>query len=184
MPKPSATGLATAIALKDGDLTVTAIKVAHEPVEPAFGYRFDYKGRTVVISGDTRKWPPGPAQADRGPCSVGVDTAGDVAVEDDIAGCLAGSGARLCGEIAGAVGVNLRTIKDRGGVAEDEVRSGGDRRALGAAARGTAVPVRDHQGRHHLGVGRPRPQPPTRAVLTPPQAGHSVQFGRTIRAAG
>ncbi|MBL8772060.1 MAG: MBL fold metallo-hydrolase [Phenylobacterium sp.] len=48
----------TAVAWKDGDLTVTAIRVAHEPVEPAFAYRFDYKGRSVVISGDTRKWPP------------------------------------------------------------------------------------------------------------------------------
>jgi ribonuclease Z len=58
MPKPSATGLATAVAWKAGPLTVTAIKVAHEPVEPAFAYRFDYQGRSVVVSGDTRKWPP------------------------------------------------------------------------------------------------------------------------------
>ncbi len=28
------------------------------PVKPAYAYRFDYKGRSVVISGDTRKWPP------------------------------------------------------------------------------------------------------------------------------
>ena len=42
----------------DGDLTVTAIRVAHDPVSPAFAYRFDYKGRSVVISGDTRPWPP------------------------------------------------------------------------------------------------------------------------------
>ena len=48
----------TAPAYKDGDLTVTAIRVAHDPVSPAFAYRFDYKGRSVVISGDTRKWPP------------------------------------------------------------------------------------------------------------------------------
>ncbi len=48
----------TAEAWKDGDLTVTAIRVAHDPASPAFGYRFDYKGRSVVISGDTRKWPP------------------------------------------------------------------------------------------------------------------------------
>ncbi|HEV2531986.1 MBL fold metallo-hydrolase [Phenylobacterium sp.] len=58
MPKPSASGLQTATALQDGALTVTAIRVRHEPVEPAFAYRFDYKGRSVVISGDTRKWPP------------------------------------------------------------------------------------------------------------------------------
>jgi ribonuclease Z len=54
IPKPDG----TAIAWKDGDLTVTAIRVAHDPVSPAFGYRFDYHGRSVVISGDTRKWPP------------------------------------------------------------------------------------------------------------------------------
>jgi ribonuclease Z len=48
----------TALALKDGELTITAIRVAHDPVSPAFGYRFDYKGRSVVISGDTKAWPP------------------------------------------------------------------------------------------------------------------------------
>ena len=48
----------TAVAWKDGDLTVTAIRVAHDPISPAFGYRFDYKGRSVVLSGDTRPWPP------------------------------------------------------------------------------------------------------------------------------
>lgn len=48
----------TAVALKDGDLTVTAIAVEHAPADPAYAYRFDYKGRSVVISGDTRKWPP------------------------------------------------------------------------------------------------------------------------------
>jgi ribonuclease Z len=48
----------TAPAWKDGDLTVTAIRVVHDPASPAFGYRFDYKGRSVVISGDTRKFPP------------------------------------------------------------------------------------------------------------------------------
>lgn len=32
---------------------ITAFTVKHDPVEPAVGYRFDYKGRSVVISGDT-----------------------------------------------------------------------------------------------------------------------------------
>ncbi len=36
-------------------LRVTAFAVDHKPVEPAFGYRFDYKGRSVVVSGDTKK---------------------------------------------------------------------------------------------------------------------------------
>ena len=35
------------------DLKVRAILVDHGPVEPAVGYVFEYKGRKVVISGDT-----------------------------------------------------------------------------------------------------------------------------------
>jgi ribonuclease Z len=38
-------------------LKVTAFPVDHRPVQPAVGYRFDYKGRSVVISGDTAKSP-------------------------------------------------------------------------------------------------------------------------------
>jgi ribonuclease Z len=34
-------------------LVVTAYLVHHEPVSPAFGYRFDYKGRSIFVSGDT-----------------------------------------------------------------------------------------------------------------------------------
>ena len=35
-----------------GDLTVTSFLVNHDPIRPAVGYRFDYRGRSVVISGD------------------------------------------------------------------------------------------------------------------------------------
>ena len=35
-------------------LKITAFLVDHGPVKPAVGYRFDYKGRSVVISGDTK----------------------------------------------------------------------------------------------------------------------------------
>ena len=35
-------------------VTVTAFLVDHGPVRPAFGYRVDYGGRSVVLSGDTR----------------------------------------------------------------------------------------------------------------------------------
>ncbi|MFW6093792.1 MAG: MBL fold metallo-hydrolase [Pseudomonadota bacterium] len=38
---------------RDGGLTVTAFAVPHEPATPAVGYRFDYRGRSLVISGDT-----------------------------------------------------------------------------------------------------------------------------------
>jgi len=36
-------------------LTVTAFAVHHDPVLPAVGYKFEYGGRSVVISGDTAK---------------------------------------------------------------------------------------------------------------------------------
>jgi len=36
-----------------GGVKITAMTVPHEPVEPAFGYRIDYKDRSVTISGDT-----------------------------------------------------------------------------------------------------------------------------------
>lgn len=41
------------IVLQDGDLKITAIRVDHAPIEPAFGYRIDYKDRSISISGDT-----------------------------------------------------------------------------------------------------------------------------------
>lgn len=41
---------------RDG-LTITAFVVDHDPVVPAVGYRFDYKGRSVVISGDAARSP-------------------------------------------------------------------------------------------------------------------------------
>lgn len=41
------------VILQDGDLKVTAFEVDHDPIRPAVGYRFDWKGRSVVLSGDT-----------------------------------------------------------------------------------------------------------------------------------
>ena len=38
---------------QNGDLTVEALKVDHEPVNPAVGYLFRYKGRSILVSGDT-----------------------------------------------------------------------------------------------------------------------------------
>jgi ribonuclease Z len=46
---------ASAVVLERGGLRVTMFRVDHAPVEPAVGYRFDYRGRAVVVSGDTRK---------------------------------------------------------------------------------------------------------------------------------
>ena len=45
----------SATVLDDGDLKVTMFAVNHAPIHPAVGYRFDYRGRSVVISGDTTK---------------------------------------------------------------------------------------------------------------------------------
>ena len=42
-----------AIVFEDDVLRITAIRVEHAPVEPAFGYRIDYKDRSVSMSGDT-----------------------------------------------------------------------------------------------------------------------------------
>ena len=43
------------VLIKDGDLEISAFDVDHRPVHPAVGYRITYKGRSVVLSGDTRK---------------------------------------------------------------------------------------------------------------------------------
>jgi len=42
----------TVVVDEDG-LCITAFPVRHEPVRPAYGYRFDYLGRSLVVSGDT-----------------------------------------------------------------------------------------------------------------------------------
>ena len=39
---------------QDG-IKITAFDVNHEPIEPAVGYAIEYKGKKVVISGDTKK---------------------------------------------------------------------------------------------------------------------------------
>lgn len=45
----------SATILQGGGLTVTAFRVDHDPIKPAVGYRFDYKGRALCISGDAAK---------------------------------------------------------------------------------------------------------------------------------
>jgi len=42
------------IVVEKGGLKITAFEVDHKPIKPAFGYRVDYGGRSVVLSGDTR----------------------------------------------------------------------------------------------------------------------------------
>jgi ribonuclease Z len=43
------------VLIKEADLEVSAFRVDHKPVHPAVGYRITYKGRSVVLSGDTTK---------------------------------------------------------------------------------------------------------------------------------
>ena len=43
----------TKVIYDDGELKIMAATVTHAPVDPAFGYRIDYKGRSIFISGDT-----------------------------------------------------------------------------------------------------------------------------------
>ncbi len=52
----SITGAPVVVHERDG-LKITAFPVDHDPIKPAVGYRFDYKGRSIVISGDAAKSP-------------------------------------------------------------------------------------------------------------------------------
>jgi ribonuclease Z len=47
----------TSVVLDDGALRITAIEVDHAPIEPAYAYRFDYKGRSVLVTGDLKFQP-------------------------------------------------------------------------------------------------------------------------------
>jgi ribonuclease Z len=53
-PAKSRSGLV----FENGALRVTAIEVDHAPIEPAYEYRFDYKGRSVVVTGDLKFHAP------------------------------------------------------------------------------------------------------------------------------
>lgn len=45
------------VVYQQGDVVVTAFLVDHGHVKPAYGYRVDYAGRSVVLSGDTTYTP-------------------------------------------------------------------------------------------------------------------------------
>ena len=51
--KLSAEPDASAVVFDTDGVKITAFKVDHRPVAPAVGYRVDYRGRSLVISGDT-----------------------------------------------------------------------------------------------------------------------------------
>lgn len=46
------------VVFDDGKLRITALEVDHAPIEPAYAYRFDYQGRSAVITGDLKYHPP------------------------------------------------------------------------------------------------------------------------------
>jgi ribonuclease Z len=46
--------IAEGVVYDKGGVKITAFEVDHAPIKPAFGYRIDYAGRSVVLSGDTR----------------------------------------------------------------------------------------------------------------------------------
>ena len=50
----SSTVIKEGVVFQEGGVTVTAFHVDHRPIEPAFGYRVDYAGRSLAMSGDTR----------------------------------------------------------------------------------------------------------------------------------
>jgi ribonuclease Z len=62
---PTAARNRTGRVLEDGGLTITAIEVDHTPIAPAYAYRLDYKGRSVVVTGDLKYHAPLAKAADR-----------------------------------------------------------------------------------------------------------------------
>jgi ribonuclease Z len=54
-PISFADGAARAVVHDADGLRITAFGVDHAPIAPAVGFRFDYRGRSVVVSGDTVK---------------------------------------------------------------------------------------------------------------------------------
>jgi len=48
-------GRRSAVIYEEDGLRVTSFLVDHPPIVPSVGYRFDYAGRSVVVSGDTKR---------------------------------------------------------------------------------------------------------------------------------
>ena len=48
----------TALVLEESGLRITAFEVDHAPITPAYAYRFDYKGRSAVVTGDLKYHAP------------------------------------------------------------------------------------------------------------------------------
>ncbi len=87
MPESGGTGV-----FDEGGLRVTMFRVDHAPVRPAVGYRFDFGGRSVVVSGDTARSDEVARQA-RG---------ADVLVHEALAAHLVGVGRDVAAEAGDA----------------------------------------------------------------------------------
>lgn len=48
-----ADGADSQVVYDQGGVKITVIRVNHAPIDPAYGYRIDYKGRSIALSGDT-----------------------------------------------------------------------------------------------------------------------------------
>jgi ribonuclease Z len=55
MPVTIPAGAVSLPILEHEGLRISAFPIDHRPIVPAYGYRFDYRGRSVVVSGDTAK---------------------------------------------------------------------------------------------------------------------------------
>lgn len=53
MPIALPDGTDSQVVYDSGGVKITVIRVNHAPIAPAFGYRVDYKGRSLTLSGDT-----------------------------------------------------------------------------------------------------------------------------------
>ena len=105
---------ARAVVLEEGDLRITVMSVAHAPVEPAFGYRIDYKDRSVSISGDTLY------SENFTSVSEGVDVMFHEALDPEMVGAI-GRAAEAQGMLSGAA--IMEDILDYHASPEDAARS-------------------------------------------------------------
>lgn len=48
----------SAVVLDEGGLRITAFEVDHAPIAPAYAYRFEYKGRSALVTGDSKFHAP------------------------------------------------------------------------------------------------------------------------------
>ena len=95
-----AQGESTVVLDEDG-LEVTMFKVDHPPISPAVGFRFDYKGRSVVVSGDTSK----SANLER--FAQGVDLLVHEALSPELMGVIGSAAGRIGNSAVAAIAVDV-----------------------------------------------------------------------------